>query len=322
MAGEDRSVEGMAGDSSAQMLSLLQSLASDMKNVKLELDTLEASRGSPDGPGTNVPTLSPTQNVSVTAGLADRGEVRASDLPPDELERVAPPTWPPTAVAPDSKPAPEPKGWLPLLLPGDGVHMAVGENPYKRPPPGVSYDRPQLYGLHGDVGFDRMCRENMVHAQHEMTTLGPACFYLHNAIGILEDDSGEEFPRKHVLDTLREILALMSKRHSFLVLDAMERKSNPGLVQYLKVAMTGVGEGVPLASGDIREFADTYMKLTAAESAKHAAKAHAGRLHAADGSRVSGRSRDSSGRGSSRSQGVKTDNASASGSSNGSRKQS
>jgi len=50
MAGEDRNVEGMAGDSSAQMLSLLQSLASDMKNVKLELDTLKASRGSPDVP--------------------------------------------------------------------------------------------------------------------------------------------------------------------------------------------------------------------------------------------------------------------------------
>ena len=141
-------------------------------------------------------------------------ELQASDLPPVARASTAP--------------AQEPTGWLPLQLPGEGVDGDLGENPYKRPPPGASYARPQLYNLYGDVGYDAMCRERMA-SVHEMRTLGPACFYLHNALSIMEEYSEEEeFPREAALATLREVLALLSQRHSFLVLDAVERKRIPG----------------------------------------------------------------------------------------------
>ena len=285
-----------------EILSAIQALARDMASVRLELDELKASRGPPGKPGTPVPTSSPDQNVAVTAGSAERApppvELQASDLPP--VARAS------------TTPAQEPTGWLPLQLPGEGVDGDLGENPYKRPPPGASYARPQLYNLYGDVGYDAMCRERMA-SVHEMRTLGPACFYLHNALSIMEEYSEEEeFPREAALATLREVLALLSQRHSFLVLDAVERKTNPGLMQYLKLATTGVGEGVPLASGNIRDFADRYMELTIAESARHAAKTAAERSHASDSSKTGAGNSRGGRRGGNKSQGGKSDSGSGS----------
>jgi uncharacterized membrane protein YgcG len=122
----------------------------------------------------------------------------------------------------------------------------------------------------------------------------------------------EEFPREAALATLREVLALLSQRHSFLVLDAVERKTNPGLMQYLKLATTGVGEGVPLASGNIRDFADRYMELTIAESARHAAKTAAERSHASDSSKTGAGNSRGGRRGGNKSQGGKSDSGSGS----------
>ena len=44
---------------------------------------------------------------------------------------------------------PEPGGWLPVLLPWEGAGYEVGENPYFRPPPGVEFNRPQLFPIWG-----------------------------------------------------------------------------------------------------------------------------------------------------------------------------
>ncbi len=136
----------------AEILSVIQALARDMASVKLELDELKSTRGPPGKPGTPVPTSSPDQIVSVTVSVtAERAplsaEIQASDLPP--VARAS------------TTPAQEPTGWLPLQLPGEGVDGDLGENPYKRPPPGASYARPQLYHLYGDVDYDAMCREKM-----------------------------------------------------------------------------------------------------------------------------------------------------------------
>ena len=88
-------------------------------------------------------------NASRAAGVKSKVETDDTPAALTATDSAALPSGRGRPVARAESALPEPGGWLPVLLPWEGAGYEVGENPYFRPPPGVEFNRPQLFPIWG-----------------------------------------------------------------------------------------------------------------------------------------------------------------------------
>ena len=165
-------------------------------------------------------------------------------------------------------PLKEPKGWLPVVLLGAGAEWETGENPYKYPPMGAEWARPQQFSLFGDEAFDAMrSMKNGRSYAFEYRLLAPLCFYMHTQLlqmeRLLDGAEDDEFERWHPhYQYLHELLVMAALRHDFLSLVATEGSTHPELVAHVKGALGNVSVRMQIctSTSKVQGLVDDFLK--------------------------------------------------------------
>ena len=293
---------------------LVRALVAEMASMRARFEAIEGSKPGAVAPaaltaeatagagGEPVPA-SPTShaafmaratravNASRAAGVKSKVETDDTPAAPMAADSAAAPGGRGRTVARAESALLEPGGWLPVLLPGEGAGYEVGENPYFRPPPGVEFNRPQLYSLFGDEAYEAM-RARRGGMQHELRLLTPLCFYMQNQLAHMERDlAAAEFDAEHErwsrhYQYLGELLVMAAFRQDFLTLTATEEKLKPELVMHMRNVMDGTSVRMKTASA--RDLVDDFLDRTHTASAQRAATSWANRSSSSAGGGSSG----------------------------------
>ena len=293
MAGSE--VEGGGTDTALGVEVALRSIMERLEALDLKIDrvdarttTFEAGRESSPkmdvtpAEGTTGPPLTADLKARMTA-VRERAAESKSRKEGDDSLSVPPGPSPRGPEGPRARGATSPMestGWLPVMLPGTGAEWEMGDNPYKYPPLGLEFDRPQQFTLSGDEAYVRMMAGKGMAIRHEYRTLTPLCFYMHNQLMHMERLLAEvdvaEFERWHShFRYLHETLLIAAFRQDFLTLVATEGISKPELVAHVKNAMDDVS--VRPKTGAVRELVDDFRDRTTTASANRAASSWAAR---------------------------------------------
>jgi hypothetical protein len=259
-------------------------------DLKLEtrLAALEAGRAAPPTvavapeEGNTVPSPVETLKARMTAVLGRAADEKSRKEGDDSLVALPGPT--PLAgdkASTSMTPLKEPKGWLPVVLPGAGADWETGDNPYKYPPLGAEWARPQQFSLFGDEAFDAMrSMKNGRGYAFEYRLLAPLCFYMHNQLlhmeRLLDGADDDEFERWHPhYQYLNEMLVMAALRHDFLNLVATEGGTQPELVAHVKGALDNVS--VRMQTSQVQGLVADFLDCTKRASASRAANSWAAR---------------------------------------------